>query len=83
MWRVCLVQVRAGEVLQAAGLGFNHVVAVQLLFHRPDSHGGIELPLLNEIYAESFAGETPLPARTPSTLPSARASVGALMIAQA
>jgi len=32
--------------------------------------------------AERFTGEAPLPARTPSTLPSARPSAGALLIAE-
>ena len=44
-------QARAGEVLGAAGLSFNHVVSTQLLLHRPDSHGDIDLPPLNDIYA--------------------------------
>ncbi len=45
------VQARAGEVLGAAGLSFDHVVSAQLLLHRPDSHGDIDLPPLNDIYA--------------------------------
>ena len=45
------VQARAGEVLAAAGLSFNHVVSAQLLLHRPDGHGDIDLPPLNDIYA--------------------------------
>ena len=44
-------QARAGEVLGAAGLSFDHVVSAQLLLHRPDSHGDIDLPPLNDIYA--------------------------------
>lgn len=73
---------RAGEVLEEAGLGFEHVVSAQLLLHRPEIHGNIELTSLNEIYEERFMGGAPLPARTPSTLPSARASAGVLMIAE-
>ena len=45
------VQARAGEVLAAAGLSFDHVVSAQLLLHRPDDHGDIDLPPLNDIYA--------------------------------
>ena len=44
-------QARAGEVLAAAGLSFDHVVSAQLLLHRPDGHGDIDLPPLNDIYA--------------------------------